>query len=51
MTKAAYEAELAKLCKEAKELAKAEKRLLVVQHEAEAAKEIQKQKAEIAKLQ
>jgi small-conductance mechanosensitive channel len=43
--KAAYEAELAKLCKEAEELAKAKKRLLAVQHEAEAAKEIQKQKA------
>jgi hypothetical protein len=49
--KAAYEAELAKLCKEAEELAKAKKRLLAVQHEAEATKEIQKQKAEIAKLQ
>jgi hypothetical protein len=48
---AAYEAELAKLRKEAEELAKAKKRLLAVQHEAEAAKEIQKQKAEIAKLQ
>jgi hypothetical protein len=49
--KAAYEAELAKLRKEAQKLAKTKKRLLVVQHEAEAAKEIQKQKAEIAKLQ
>jgi hypothetical protein len=49
--KAAYEAELAKLRKEAKELAKAKKRLLAVQQEAEAAKEIQRQKAEIAKLQ
>jgi uncharacterized membrane protein (DUF106 family) len=42
---------LAKLRKEAKELAKAKKRLLVLQQEAEAAKEIQRQKAEIAKLQ
>jgi hypothetical protein len=49
--KAAYETELAKLRKEAGELAKARKRLLAVQHEAEAAKEIQKQKAEIATLQ
>jgi chromosome segregation ATPase len=49
--KATYEAELAKLRKEAEELAKAKKRLLAVQHEAEAAKEIQRQKAEIAKLQ
>jgi hypothetical protein len=46
--KATYEAELAKLRKEAKELAKAKKRLLAVQQEAEAAKEIQRQKAEIA---
>jgi hypothetical protein len=38
---------LAKLRKEAEELAKTKKRLLAVQHEAE----IQKQKAEIAKLQ
>jgi hypothetical protein len=49
--KATYEAELAKLRKEAEELAKAKKRLLAVQHEAEAAKEIQIQKAENAKLQ
>jgi hypothetical protein len=49
--KAAYEAELAKLRKEAEDLAKAKKRLLAIQHEAEAANEIQKQKAEIAKLQ
>jgi hypothetical protein len=48
--KATYEAELAKLRKEAKKLTKAKKRLLAVQHEAEAAKEIQRQKAEIAKL-
>jgi hypothetical protein len=39
------------LCKETEELAKDKKRLLAVQHEAEAAKEIQKQKAETAKLQ
>jgi small-conductance mechanosensitive channel len=45
--KAIYEAELAKLRKEAEELAKTKKRLLAVQHEAE----IQKQKAEIAKMQ
>jgi hypothetical protein len=38
--KATYEAELAKLHKEAEELAKAKKRLLAVQHEAETAKEI-----------
>jgi hypothetical protein len=38
---------LAKLRKEAEELAKTKKRLLAVQHEAE----IQKQKADIAKLQ
>jgi hypothetical protein len=50
-TKAAYEAELAKLRKEAEELAKAKKRLLAVQQGAKAAKEIQRQKAEIAKLQ
>jgi hypothetical protein len=49
--KATYEAELAKLCKEAKELAKAKKRLLAMQQEAEVAKEIQRQKAESAKLQ
>jgi hypothetical protein len=49
--KAMYEAELAKLCKEAEELAKAKKRLPAVQQEAKAAKEIQRQKAEIAKLQ
>jgi small-conductance mechanosensitive channel len=48
--KATYEAKLAKLCKEAEELAKAKKRMLAVQHEDEVAKEIQKQKAEIAKL-
>jgi hypothetical protein len=46
-TKTAHEAELAKLRREAEELAKTKKRLLAVQHEAE----IQKQKAEIAKLQ
>jgi hypothetical protein len=45
--KTTYEAELAKLRKEAEELAKTKKRLLAVQHEAE----IQKQKAKIAKLQ
>jgi hypothetical protein len=49
--KAAYEVELAKLRKEAEELAKAKKRLLAVHQEAEAAKEIQRQKAEISKLQ
>jgi DNA-directed RNA polymerase specialized sigma54-like protein len=42
---------LAKLRKEAEELAKAKRRLLAVQHEAETTKEIQRQKAEIAKLQ
>jgi hypothetical protein len=42
--KATYGAELAKLCKEAEEPAKAKKRLLAVQYEAEAAKEIQRQK-------
>jgi hypothetical protein len=47
MAKTTYKAELAKLHKEAEELAKTKKRLLAVQHEAE----IQKQKAEIAKLQ
>jgi hypothetical protein len=41
---------LTKLRKEAEELAKAKKRLLAVQQEAEAAKEIQRKKAEIAKL-
>jgi hypothetical protein len=45
--KTTYEAELAKLRKEAEELAKTKKRLLAVQHKTE----IQKQKAEIAKLQ
>jgi hypothetical protein len=40
------EAELAKLRKEAEELARTKKRLLAIQHEAE----IQKQKAEIASL-
>jgi hypothetical protein len=49
--KATYEAEVAKLRKEAEKLAKAKKRLLAVQHEAEEAKEIQRQKVEIAKLQ
>jgi hypothetical protein len=49
--KATYEVELAKLRNEAEELAKAKKRLLSVHHEAEAAKEIRRQKAEIAKLQ
>jgi hypothetical protein len=43
---AAREAELAKLRREAKELARTKKRLLAIQHEAE----IQKQKAEIAGL-
>jgi hypothetical protein len=43
---ATHEAELAKLCREAEELARAKKRLLAIQHEAE----IQKQKAEIASL-
>jgi hypothetical protein len=42
---------LDKLHKEAEELAKAKKRFLAVQHEAEAAKEIQRQKTEITKLQ
>jgi hypothetical protein len=46
-----YVAELAKLRKEVDELAKTKKRLLAVQQEAEAAKEIQRHKAEIAKLQ
>jgi hypothetical protein len=50
-TKATYEAELAKLRKEAEELAEAKKRLLAVQQEVEVAKEIQRKKAEIAKLQ
>jgi polyhydroxyalkanoate synthesis regulator phasin len=49
--KASYMAELARLRKEAEELAKAKRRLLVVQQEAEAAKDIQRQKAEISKLQ
>jgi hypothetical protein len=49
--KAAYEVELAKLRKEVEELAKVKKRLLAVHQEDEAAKEIQRQKAEIAKLQ
>jgi hypothetical protein len=49
-TKVAYEAELAKLRKEADEVAKTKKRLLALQQEADAAKEIQKQKAEISKL-
>jgi hypothetical protein len=43
----AHEAELAKLRREAEELARTKKRLLAVQHKAE----IQKQKVEIAKLQ
>jgi hypothetical protein len=43
---ATREAELAKLRKEAEELARTKKRLLAIQHEAE----IQKQKAEIASL-
>jgi hypothetical protein len=42
----AHKAELAKLRKEAEELARTKKRLLAIQHEAE----IQKQKAEIASL-
>jgi Tfp pilus assembly protein PilF len=50
-TKATYEAELAKLRKEAEELAEAKKRLLAVQQEVEVAKEILRKKAEIAKLQ
>jgi hypothetical protein len=50
-TKAAYEAELAKLRREAEELAKTRKKLLAIQQGAEAAKEIQRHKAEIAKLQ
>jgi hypothetical protein len=49
--KATYEAELAKLRKEAEELAKTKKKLLAIQQEAEAAKEIQRHKAEIDKLQ
>jgi uncharacterized protein involved in exopolysaccharide biosynthesis len=49
--RAAYEAELAKLRKEAEELPKTKKKLLVIQQEAEAAKEIQRRRAEIAKLQ
>jgi hypothetical protein len=51
MAKAVYEAELAKLRKEAEELAKTKKKLLAIQQEAEAAKEIQRHKAEFAKLQ
>jgi hypothetical protein len=43
---AAHEVELAKLRREAEELARTKKRLLAIQHEAE----IQKQKAEIASL-
>jgi hypothetical protein len=43
---AAHEAELAKLRREAEELARTKKRLLAIQHEAE----IQKKKAEIASL-
>jgi LmbE family N-acetylglucosaminyl deacetylase len=50
-TKAAYEAELAKLRKEADELARTKKRLLAVQQEADAAKEIQRKKVEITKSQ
>jgi hypothetical protein len=50
-TKATYMDELARLRKEADELAKTKKRLLAVQQEAGAAKEIQRQKADIAKLQ
>jgi flagellar motility protein MotE (MotC chaperone) len=45
-TNTTQEAELAKLRKEAEELARTKKRLLAIQHEAE----IQKQKAEIASL-
>jgi hypothetical protein len=48
--KATYEAELAKLRKEATSWPKL-KRLLAVQQEAESAKEIQRHKVEIAKLQ
>jgi hypothetical protein len=43
---ATHEAELAKLRKEAEELARTKKRILAIQHEAE----VQKQKAEIASL-
>jgi hypothetical protein len=50
-TKETYEAELAKLRKEANELAKTKKRLLVVYLEAEATKEIQRHKAKITELQ
>jgi hypothetical protein len=42
---------LAKVRKEAEELAKTKKKLLAIQQEAEATKEIQRHKAEIAKLQ
>jgi cytochrome c1 len=49
--KAAYEVELAKLQKEADEVDKTKKRLLAVQQEVDAAKGMQRQKAEIAKLQ
>jgi hypothetical protein len=42
---------LAKLRKDAEELAKAKRRSLALQHEAWTAKEIQRQKAEFAKLQ
>jgi hypothetical protein len=47
----AYEAELAKLWKEAEELAKTKNKLLAIRQEAEAAQEIQRNKAEVAKLQ
>jgi hypothetical protein len=43
--------ELVKLWREAEELAKTKRKLLAIQQEAEAAKEIQRHKAEIAKLQ
>jgi hypothetical protein len=46
-----YNVELDKLHKEADELAKTKNRLLALQQEAEATKEIQIQKAEITKLQ
>jgi hypothetical protein len=49
--KAMYKAELAKLRKEDEELAKAKKRLLTVQHEAEVAKKNSHEKVEITKLQ
>lgn len=50
-SRASYEAELARLRCEVDELAKAKKRMLAEQQEEEAAKEIQKAKDEISKLQ